>query len=317
MLTKLTLISPKIQSAALLLVLGFTGVFSGKSLAQTSESTGSATQTSGGESSLTAKMVEKPQWEFGLAAAGLRVPAYPGSSVENQRGFLVPWFIYRGDKVRFQDGGLKVIALQNQRVTIDVSISGSLNADSDDTPLREGMPDLDYLLELGPKADVRLWEKEHEDDQRSRLNWSTALRLAVSTDFSSLASRGPVLGSRLNYRRQGMNGGATSFSATLQGLWMGEEMMDYIYAVDPQFVTPDRPAFDAKAGYLGSSLSFGVGHRFNKNVRGFIGVNFALHDGAKNIDSPLFETETNTGIYGGVTWRLKQSASTIKVFESN
>ncbi len=313
MLTEPTPVSPIIRSVALVLTLAF----SAPSLAQSGNSSVTDTQLSEGESSGTATKVEKPQWEFGLAGAGVRVPAYPASSVENQRGFLVPWFIYRGDKVRFQDGGLKVIALQNQRVTIDVSISGSLNADSDNTPLREGMPDLDYLLELGPKVDVRLWEQDHSDDQRSKLNWSTALRLAVSTDFSSLSSRGPVLGSRLTYRRQGMNGGATSFSASLEGLWTGEKFMDYFYAVDQQFVTPDRPAFDAEAGYLGSSLSFGLGHRFNENVRGFIGLSFAFHQGAKNTDSPLFENETNTGIFGGISWRLKQSKKTIKVFESD
>lgn len=263
------------------------------------------------------KTVKKPQWEFGLAAAGLRVPAYPASAVENQRGFLLPWFIYRGDKVRFQDGGLKVIALQNQRVTIDVSISGSLNADSEDTPLRAGMPDLDYLLELGPKADVRLWEHDLGDGQTSKLNWSTALRLAVSTDFSSLKSRGPVLGTELSYRRSGLFGDTTSFSASIDATWTGEKLMDYIYAVDPAFVTPERSAFDAKAGYMGAGVSVGIGRRFNENVQGFLGVAVALHDGAKNDDSPLFESNSNTSIYGGVSWTIKQSEATIDVLDAN
>lgn len=261
------------------------------------------------------KTIKKPQWEFGLAGAGLRVPAYPASAIENQRGFLLPWFIYRGDKVRFQDGGLKVIALQNQRVTIDVSISASLNANSEDTPLRAGMPDLDYLLELGPKADVRIWEHDLGDGQSSRLNWSTALRLAVSTDFSSIRSRGPVLGTELSYRRSGLLGGSTTFSASVDATWTGEKMMDYIYAVDPAFVTPERAAYDAKAGYLGTSLSVGIGRRFNKDVLAFLGVAVTLHDGAKNVDSPLFESSSNTGIYGGISWTIKQSKETIDVLD--
>ena len=269
------------------------------------------------ETELVFKTVKKPQWEFGLAGAALQVPAYPASAVETKRGFLVPWFIYRGDKVRFQDGGLKVIAVQSQRVTIDVSISGSLNANSDDTPLRSGMPDLDYLLELGPKADVRIWEHDLNDGQSSRLNWSTALRMALSTDFSSIRSQGPVLGSELSYRRSGLLGGSTSFSASLEATWTGERMMDYIYAVDPAFVTAERPAFDAKGGYLGSSLSVGFGHRFNKDVLAFLGISVDLHDGARNDDSPLFESNSNASVYGGVSWTIKQSTATIDVLDAN
>lgn len=268
------------------------------------------------------KTEAKPQWEFGLAAAGLSVPAYPASAVSSERGFLVPWFIYRGDKVRLQDGGLKLIALQNQRVTIDVSISGSLNADSEDTPLRQGMPDLDYLLELGPKIDVRLWESESAASTNAvkgygRINWSTALRLAVSTDFKSIRSRGPVLGTELRYKRDGLFGRQSFVSASASAYLVGEKLMDYFYQVDPAFVTEQRAAFDAKAGYIGSGLSLGIGHQFNKDVSGFIGVRLALHGGAKNSDSPLFEDNTNTGIFGGVSWTIKKSRKTINVMAEN
>ncbi len=268
------------------------------------------------------KTEAKPQWEFGLAAAGLSVPAYPASAVSSERRFLLPWFIYRGDKVRLQDGGLKLIALQNQRVTVDVSISGSLNADSEDTPLRQGMPDLDYLFELGPKIDVRLWESESEQSSDGvkrfgRINWSTALRLAVSTDLKSIRSRGPVLGTELQYRRDGLFGARSFVSASASAYWVGEQLMDYFYQVDPAFATDQRAAYDAKAGYTGSGLSLGIGHQFNKDVSGFLGVRLSLHDGAKNSNSPLFEENTNTGIYGGVSWTIKKSSKTINVMAAN
>lgn len=267
--------------------------------------------------SATLKTESKPQWEFGLAAAALSVPAYPASAVTGERRFLVPWFIYRGDKVRLQDGGLKLIALQNKRVTVDVSIGGSLNADSADTPLRAGMPDLDYLLELGPKVDVRLWDHESDSGGKSRLNWSTALRLAVSTDFSSLKSRGPVLGTELSYRRSGLLGADTFFSASAEAFWVGEKMMDYFYQVDTAFVTPQRAAFDAQPGYIGSAISLGVGRNFNDKVSGFIGLRVALHDGARNSDSPLFEDNTGNAIFGGLSWTLKQSKKMTQVLASD
>ena len=274
------------------------------------------------ESTTGFKTQAKPQWEFGLAAAGLSVPAYPASAVSSERAFLVPWFIYRGDKVRLQDGGLKLIALENRRVTVDVSISGSLNANSEDTPLRQGMPDLDYLLELGPKIDVRLWESESAASTDGvkgvgRINWSTALRLAVSTDFKSIRSRGPVLGTELRYKRDGLFGRQSFLSASASAYVVGEKLMDYFYQVDPAFVTEQRAVFDAKAGYIGSGLTLGLGHQFNKDVSGFIGVRLALHGGAENSDSPLFEDNTNTGIFGGVSWTIKESRKTINVISDN
>lgn len=268
--------------------------------------------------------VEKPRWEFGLAGAALRFPAYPSSSVGNDRNFLLPWFAYRSEKVRLQGGAIRLIALENKRVTVDVSLGGSLNSDSDATPLRAGMPDLDFLFEFGPKVDVRLWDssitQRNADTgsrfkKRSKLSWSTALRFAISTDFSSVSSRGLVLGSELKYRREGLFGGATSASVIIGPVWATEKLMDYYYQIDPQFVTPERAAFDASAGYLGTNIFVGLGHRFGDNVSAFIGVNAALHSGARNSDSPLFEDETTTGIVLGLSWTIKQSKDTVSVVE--
>lgn len=275
------------------------------------------TETALGGKPLEFKTISKPQWEFGVAAAALKVPAYPASAEKSERQFFVPWFVYRGDKVRLQDGGLKLIALQNSRVTIDVSISASLNADSEEAPLRQGMPNLDYLLELGPRADVRLLDETAEDGRRYRLNWSTALRQAVSTDFSSITARGPVLGTELRYKYEGLNDGRTTLSASLGSWWGGEKIMDYFYQVDAAFETPQRATYDARAGYIGSAVGLSVGHEFNRKISAFIGFRLSLFDGAKNGNSPLYEDETNTGVFGGVSWALKESSATIDVLDAN
>lgn len=63
-----------------------------------------------------AKTEGKPRFEFGLASAALQVPAYPSSSVDTERLFVLPWFIYRSDKLQVKDGGVQLIAYQSDRL---------------------------------------------------------------------------------------------------------------------------------------------------------------------------------------------------------
>jgi len=58
--------------------------------------------------------------------------------------------------VQVKDGGIELVAYRSDRLVIDLGVSGSLNSDTSDTPLREGMPDLDFLFELGPRFNVPL-----------------------------------------------------------------------------------------------------------------------------------------------------------------
>jgi outer membrane scaffolding protein for murein synthesis (MipA/OmpV family) len=282
--------------------------------ADTAQSSNASAQAEAGAEELEVGE-QLPQWEFGLAAAALRVPAYPSSASTSERQFLVPWAVYRGEKVRLQDGGAKLIALENSRFTVDVSIAASLNANSQDAPLRQGMPDLDYLLEFGPKIDYRIFDRQLESGQRRRMSWSTALRAAISTDFASVDSRGAVLGTQLRYRHSGLADGKASLSVSLSAAWASEKLHDYFYQVDQAFVTPDRAAYDAGAGFVGAGLRFGFSRQITPRLSTYLGVGAALHHGAKNRNSPLFERESNFSVFGGVSWEIKRSKATITVLD--
>ena len=149
-------------------------------------------------------LVEKYRWEFGVGAAALSLEAYPASSETTDRVFALPYFIYRGDTFRVEDGNLSAVAVENRRYRLDLSIGAALNVDSDDVPLRAGLPDLDFLFEIGPKLEVQLWEKlSLAERRRHRLELDLALRASFSTDFSSVSSRGYVLNTQLDYELDG------------------------------------------------------------------------------------------------------------------
>ena len=83
--------------------------------------------------------------------------------------------------------------------------------------------------------------------------------------------------------------------------------MDYFYEVQPEFVTPKRPAYDADAGYLGSNLTLVVSKRFNNRFRLSLGTRIGIHSGATNDDSPLFRDEFNASVFTAFYWSIFQS----------
>lgn len=257
----------------------------------------------------------KPRFEFGLASAALQVPAYPSSSVNTERLFVLPWFIYRSDKLQVKDGGVQLIAYQSDRLVIDLGIAGSLNSDTSETPLREGLPDLDFIIELGPRFTVPIFDRTDSKNRRSRLNWVTSFRFAVSTDFSSLDDRGPVLNTQLSYRKDGLFNNKLSFDVAGGPTWLGSQLQDYFFSVDPEFVTPDRPQFDAEAGYLGFNFSAGFRYRPVKRISTFLGLGVNSLAGSRNADSPLFEDELTTQIILGISYQVFRTKRSVQVFD--
>lgn len=258
------------------------------------------------------RKLSKPRFEFGVAGAGLQVPAYPGSAVVSDRLLAAPWLIYRSDKLQVKDGGVELVAYESDNLTIDLGIGASLNADTSETPLRSGMPDLDYLLELGPRFNVPLSDKT-VDGIRTRWDWTSALRFALSTDFSRVDYRGPVVNTQLRYRVEGFNNNKLSFNATATSTWLGDELMDYFYSVDEEFATPTRPQFDAESGFLSLGLSAGIGYKPIDNLNTFLGLGYTSLSGSRNDDSPLFEDESNPSVIFAVSWRIYKSKRMVQV----
>lgn len=226
----------------------------------------------------------------------------------------MPWFIYRSDNIQVKDGGVELVAYESDRLKIDLGLSGSLNSDTSDTPLREGMPDLDFLLELGPRFDVPLSDSTR-NGIRARLNWVTSLRLALSTDFRSIDNQGPVLNTELRYRMGGFYDDKLSFSASVSSTWLGNDLMDYFFAVDSEFATDTRPEFNASGGFLSVGASLGISYKVTRNINAFLGLGYNSLSGSENEDSPLFEDDSTSSIILAASWRLFESKTRVSVRE--
>ena len=254
----------------------------------------------------------KPLWEFGVGAFSGWLPDYPAAGQNTVRTIAVPVPIYRGEIWRVggeeNRGAVSGRFINKDRYEFDVSLSGAFPVDSGSNNARRDMPDLDFLFGIGPQLIFKLI---NEPGHR-KLNLNLQARAVYSTDFSSIDSRGYVFNPKLNYTRKHVTDLDLKVFTSVGPIFATEKLMDYFYQVDPEFVTPARPAYDANAGYLGSNITLGVSKRFNNRFRLMLGTRLGIHTGASNDDSPLFKDELNVSVFSAFIWSIFQSEELVR-----
>lgn len=250
----------------------------------------------------------KPKWEIGLAGGAGWSHHYPGADQGGGAALVLPYLIYRTERLRIGEGGLASGRLfESERIELTASIEGSLPASSDDNRAREGMPDLDTLIEVGPQLVLTLKEREDIDSLSLRL----PLRAVLSTDFSNLKYRGLLFQPRLSYSRDVLFGTGASGSVSVGPIFAADKLMDYFYDVPARFATPTRPAFEARSGYMGTDLTAGLTYPVTDRFRIVIGGGFRFLAGNTNADSPLFRSKVNYRAGIGFVWKILVSESTV------
>lgn len=259
----------------------------------------------------------RPRWEVGLGGGYFSGHDYPASDDPNRRALALPFFIYRSPVFRVGGGGIRAVAVEKPRIRLDVSVGASLSARSEGRGLRAGMPDLDFLIELGPQLEISLLDRDVASGGRLQLEVATELRAVAATDFRGIHSQGFVAELSLSGARRRIAGSDVDLLASLGVTFADQRLQGYFYAVDGRFARPERPAYDARGGYLGSELFVGAALRPNRSLRVFLGVQSGLYAGAANRDSPLFETTSSTGIAAGFAWTVARSKRLIDVIEAD
>lgn len=262
-----------------------------------------------------AGVTTKPRWELGIGGGYFSGFDYPASSDTNERAIAVPFFVYRSPLLRFGDGGVRAVAIERPRLKLDLSIGGSLNASAEDNSAREGLDDLDFLFELGPQLEVRLFDRRLASGERVRGRFTSELRAVFSTDFNGVDAQGFVADVGVGVNVADVAGSGITVVGGFDVSFATEKLHDYFYQVDPEFVTATRPAFDAKGGYLESSLVVGVAIRPLPDVRVFAGVIQGFFGGARNEDSPLFEVTEQTRFALGIVWTILRSKTQVSVVD--
>jgi outer membrane scaffolding protein for murein synthesis (MipA/OmpV family) len=260
---------------------------------------------------VTARAEPLPQWEFGLGATAFTLPDYRGS--DERRGYLfpLPYFVYRGDKVRVDRQGLRGIFFESDRVEFDFSLNVTPPVDSSQNRARQGMPDLDPTLEIGPLVKITLWRDRAAGEQ---LDLRLPARYVIATDFSHAHNAGWVFNPNLALNLRPDLSGRWNLGMTSGPIFATSKYHEYYYGVDPQFATPQRPAYEARGGYSGWMGLVSLSRRYQKL---WIGA-FARYDalrGAVFEDSPLVRRNSSWMAGIGAAWIFAESERRVEVFE--
>lgn len=249
----------------------------------------------------------QPLYEYGVGAIGLNIPDYPGSKRNQFRVIPFPWFIYRGDYLKADDEGTRAPLLSSKHHETGLGFYFNFPVDSQDHKTRRGMPDLDFLVGLGPRFMLRIIS----DHPSHRFNFSVSTGGVYSTDFRRrFRSRGLFIQSGFNYWYQ-WTGWKTMLFSGLRFRFGSAGLNRYFYGVRPVDATPDRPVYKARPGLVESSLSLGLG----TNIKGFFifsGISWRNLDLSENKVSPLVETNNNLGFVLGMVWTFMESEEKIQ-----
>ena len=249
----------------------------------------------------------EPLWEFQVVAFGQNFPAYPSSADQNMTLLPLPFPVYRGKFLRFGEDLDELASGQivdTDRVKLSLGVSASFPEDSDSLAMRSGMPDLDFLVEAGPEIKFRL--RGGEQDARE-LNLSLQLRAAVSLDGLDSKGRGVVFNPEIEYLARDLLGEGNEVKLRLSSTWASDEFMNYFFGVAPQFATTDRPAFNARSGYLNTELLVGLKRKLSDRLEFRGSVRLWVNKGAKNDTSPLYQRDYDKGIRLALFWTAWQS----------
>jgi outer membrane scaffolding protein for murein synthesis (MipA/OmpV family) len=251
---------------------------------------------------------EKPLWELGIGMSALSFPDYRGSDESGFFAIPFPYVVYRGTFLKADKDGIRGALFDNDRIELNGSVGASVPVSSDDNRVRQGMPDLQPTVELGPSLELNLWRTR---DRRYELDLRLPVRAAV-TVIGGMDYVGWEFSPRLALDVSDFAGLAGWNLGLLAGpIYGSERSHDYFYSVAPQYAAADRPAFDAAAGYAGSQFLVSLSKRYPKYWLGAFARWDSL-EGAVFADSPLVRQQSYFAVGVAIAWIIKESSKMVE-----
>ncbi len=239
---------------------------------------------------LTFLYAKEPKVELGIGVFTLSYPDYLGSKSTQLLTAPFPHVRYRGEFLTIDEDGINGKLFGVDGLRLDLSVSGSLPANSEDSKAREGMPDLDFTGEIGPNLVYNIYEYGV-----ALLEFEFPIRAVLSTDLSSIRYRGVVSTPQLKYSLN-----YSEFEWTIRsGVMFGDKKYhNYFYGVSEEYVTVTRAQYEASSGYSGFRNRIGMTYQKGNWWSGAFVSHFSLNNAVFQ-DSPLVETQS--AIYMGVS----------------
>ena len=260
------------------------------------------------------KSEDKPLWEFGIAGNMASIPLYRGSGDDKLYALPLPYFIYRGRFFQSDRDGFRGIFYSSDHIETSLSGGGNPPVNDDDTA-REGMGDLDFLVELGPALKWHPFKRQPDQ----RFYFQTAARAIFSIglpDDLRTHHRGYRVTSSLHYRNKTIGGNPLwKWGVSLGVDFTDNEYNNYIYGVLDQYANELRPAYTAKGGYAGAMAATYLVRRFTDTLSLAVYTRIDNLSGAVYESSPLVETSNNFTVAASLIWKIKESLESAPILK--
>ncbi|TAG26774.1 MAG: MipA/OmpV family protein [Burkholderiales bacterium] len=241
-----------------------------------------------------------PLWELGAFGLGVSQQAYPGSDQQVNRGLALPYFIYRGQYLRADQGTAGLRAIKTDDFELDIGVAGSFGSGSDEIEARKGMSQLGTLVEFGPRVKWNLGEGPGKG------RWSVALPLRGVFDLSDGGEyRGLAFEPELVFSRRSPTGWA--YSSSVGAIIANRQLADTYYGVASPFALANRPAYAAKSGLVAWRLGVSATRSITPDWRFFSFARIDSVAGAANEDSPLVKQKNGASVGIGLSYTWLRS----------
>ncbi|MBV1872016.1 MAG: MipA/OmpV family protein [Gammaproteobacteria bacterium] len=236
---------------------------------------------------------EEHHYALGIGFGAYSIPDYPGAEHINQVVSPIPFFQYEGPRLNIANGRLSSFLFNSERLVIDISADGTPPVKSTNNRARDGMPDLDPVVEFGPALEYQLWAFKE-----SLVRLDIPLRYGISTDLRRANGIGWISNPRVKYHFQYNH---WRFRAGMGPIFASKAHNNYYYGVENTLSNPLRDAFNGHSGYSGFLYSLGLQ---KKQGRFKYDAYFRLIDlqESKRQKSPLVDQKRSFLAGAAITW---------------
>jgi len=228
-----------------------------------------------------------PLWELGAAVGAAKLPFYRGSAESRNVVLPLPLAIYRGKKYQMDEDGARRWLYKSDRIKLDISLAAGLPVPKDGSvKIRQGMPRLHPVLEVGPVLDVMLWRYRNQT-----LTAHLPIRFATSLNWLDSSLQGYFISPYIQYVVRSYDRNYWELNVAAGPQYGSDNFHDYYYSVAKEYERNDRIAYDAAAGYSGSRITFYANKRLGKLWMSVFARYDFLEDAVFS-DSPLVEKKS-------------------------
>ena len=242
-------------------------------------------------------MAQKVLWEIGAGMMDFKAPLYPGTDESKNYLLPYPYLKLETDYIKI-DEGIQAFLFQNKNIKLDITLDLGLPVNSKDSRLRNGMPKLNTVLQLGPSLEITLLGGRKEPTE---LRLELPLRTAIATDIKTTENIGWLIEPRIAYEKNRLDNNSWSYSLTAGLRYATQDFHAYYYDVAPAYATAQRPVFSSDKGFNAYMLDTSATYRKKNMIYWLFVRHLNLHD-AEYINSPLVNDASYFMVGAGITW---------------